>query len=82
MFIGAWGVANALSRFIGTMMSGVIRDIATQIINNSVYGYIVVFILEAGMLAVSLVLLQKISVKKFQKEAREISFSDKAALLE
>jgi BCD family chlorophyll transporter-like MFS transporter len=81
LFIGAWGVANALSRFIGTLMGGVIRDLAAQILNNSVYGYIVVFVVEAGMLAISLILLRKISVHNFQDQVRHISITEKAALL-
>jgi len=81
LFIGAWGVANALSRFIGTLMSGVVRDIAAQLLNNPVYGYMVVFIIEAGMLVVSLILLQEISVRSFQDQVQKISLAEKAELL-
>jgi BCD family chlorophyll transporter-like MFS transporter len=81
LFIGAWGVANALSRFIGTLMSGVVRDIAASILLNPVYGYMVVFIIEAGMLAISLILLRKISVNKFQDQVHKISLTEKAEFL-
>ena len=81
LFIGAWGVANALSRFIGTLMGGVVRDIATQILNNPVYGYMVVFIIEAGMLVVSLILLRKISVQRFQDQVHNVNLVDKAQYL-
>ena len=81
LFIGAWGVANALSRFIGTLMSGVVRDISAQILNNPVYGYMVVFIIEAGMLVVSLILLRKISVQRFQDQVHNVNLVDKAQYL-
>jgi BCD family chlorophyll transporter-like MFS transporter len=81
LFMGAWGVANALSRFIGTLMSGVVRDVATNLLHNPVNGYLVVFIIEASMLAISLVLLRKISVRKFQDQVHKLSFSEKAEFL-
>lgn len=81
LFIGAWGVANALSRFIGTLMSGLVRDVASFILNNPVYGYLVVFILEAGMLVISLVLLRSISVKKFQDQVHKVNITEKAEYL-
>ena len=81
LFMGAWGVSNALSRFIGTLMSGVVRDISSQILHNPVYGYIVVFILEAGFLAFSLYLLKNISVNRFKDQVQHISLSEKAEYL-
>lgn len=82
MFIGAWGVANALSRFIGTLMSGVVRDVASNILHDPVNGYLVVFILEAAMLAFSLILLRKISVSRFQDQVHNISITEKAEYLQ
>ena len=55
LFIGAWGVANALSRFLGTMMGGVVRDVTTRWFNNAIYGYTTVFVLETIMLVISLI---------------------------
>ena len=71
MFIGAWGVANAMSRLIGSVMSGVIRDVVTQVTQNSVGGYVIVFVIEALMLAVSLILLNRIDVNLFRRRAEE-----------
>jgi BCD family chlorophyll transporter-like MFS transporter len=82
LFIGAWGVANALSRFIGTLLSGVVRDIAANMLHDPVNGYLVVFILEAGMLAFSLILLRKISVTKFQDQVHTISLTEKTEYLQ
>ncbi len=81
LFMGAWGVANALSRFIGTLMGGMVRDLFTNLLNNPVAGYLVVFILEAMMLVVSVFLLRKIDVSSFKKQVGTINIKEKAALL-
>jgi len=80
LFIGAWGVANAISRFIGTLMSGVIRDVASNVLNNAVYGYLVVFSIQVLMLVVSVWLLQKIDVSSFKKQVVHLNLQEKAAL--
>jgi len=41
----------------------------------------VVFIIEAGMLVVSLILLKEISVRSFQDQVQKISLAEKAELL-
>ncbi len=81
LFIGAWGVANALSRFLGTLMGGVVRDLATELFQNAVYGYVLVFALETVMLVISLILLGRINLQNFKKQTEELSLSERAALL-
>ena len=81
LFMGAWGVANALSRFIGTLMGGMVRDLFSNLLSNPVSGYLVVFILEAIMLVVSVFLLRKIDVSSFKKQVGTINIKEKAALL-
>ena len=81
LFMGAWGVANALSRFIGTLMGGMVRDLFSNLLSNPVSGYLVVFILEAMMLVVSVFLLRKIDVSSFKKQVGTINIKEKAALL-
>lgn len=81
MFIGAWGMANALSRLIGNMMSGGVRDIVTQIASNPIAGYTVVFLIEAVMLGISLILLGAIDVNLFRKKAEgETTLIERAAI--
>lgn len=81
MFIGAWGMANALSRLIGNVMSGAVRDVVTQIASNPVSGYIVVFFIEAAMLGISLILLGGIDVNLFRKKAGvEATLIERAAI--
>ncbi len=81
LFIGAWGVANALSRLLGTVLGGAVRDLATAISADRVAGYVVVFVIEALLLVLSLVLLRRIDVQRFQEQTRQVSTAEKAALL-
>ncbi len=81
LFIGAWGVANALSRFVGTLMGGVVRDVATNLLNNNVQGYLIVFILEMIMLLVSIVLLRRIDVSSFRQEVKALDIDERVALI-
>lgn len=81
LFMGAWGVANALSRFLGTMMGGVVRDLSTKLMDNAVYGYTTVFVLETIMLVISLFLLRNINVSKFKEQVNQLTLSEKAALM-
>lgn len=81
LFIGAWGVANALSRFVGTLMGGMVRDLATQLFGNAVLGYVIVFLIEILMLIISLWLLRKIDVSNFKRQTDTLSLDDRAALM-
>ncbi len=71
LFIGAWGMANALSRLLGTVLGGIVRDVVTQVTQGAVLGYIVVFGIEALMLLISLFMLGRINVNAFRKQAQE-----------
>jgi BCD family chlorophyll transporter-like MFS transporter len=80
LFIGAWGMANAISRLIGTVLGGAARDIFAQHTQNPVLAYMVVFFIEAAMLALSLWLLGRIDVNAFHKGAKTPSVVERAAL--
>ncbi len=68
MFIGAWGMADALARGFGAVLSGVVRDSIARAAENPVSGYVVVFILEGLMLVASLVILRRVDVQHFRQE--------------
>lgn len=70
MFMGAWGVANALSRLIGTLSAGVLRDVLTVVSGTSLFGYIGVFAVQAGLLVASLIMLGRVDVARFRQEAQ------------
>ena len=80
LYIGAWGFSNGLSRLTGLLMAGVVADIATRITGSALSGYLVVFGIEALMLLVAAVMLSRIDVNRFKKQAHEPAFVDKIAL--
>ncbi len=79
LYIGAWGMAEALARLVGTVLSGLVRDLVAQISHNPVIGYITVFIIEAVLLGVSLRMLSKVDVERFRRQST--SLDERAALM-
>jgi len=80
LFMGAWGMANAISRLLGTVLGGALRDVVATLSQNAVLGYLVVFAIEALMLAISLALLGRINVSAFQDSAIQPSLVERAAI--
>ncbi len=81
LYIGAWGFSNGLSRLVGLLMAGVVADVATQVTGDALHGYLVVFGIEALMLFAAAVMLYRIDVAAFQKQAHEPSFTDRVAVV-
>lgn len=81
LFIGAWGMANAASRLIGALLSGVVRDVLTQVLQNPVLAYVSVFSILALLLFFSLLILRRIDVSVFRQEAESTSVMERAALV-
>jgi BCD family chlorophyll transporter-like MFS transporter len=82
LFIGAWGMANAFSRLLGSVMGGALRDTVSQAAGDPLAGYLVVFSIMALMLLTSLRMLRRISVGDFRQRAEHLSVVDRAALVE
>lgn len=80
LYIGAWGFSNALSRLTGSLLGGIVRDGVTQATGAALSGYIVVFAIEAVMLASAALMLARIDVSSFKRKAAEPSFAEKVAL--
>lgn len=80
LFIGAWGMANAFARLTGSVLSGSVRDLVSQVSQNPVMGYVIVFIIEAAMLLLSLALLRNIDVALFQEKVEEVSLVERVAI--
>ncbi len=83
LYIGAWGMANAISRLIGQVLSGAVRDAISVGLGSPLGGYIVVFLAEALFLFVSVLMLRRIDVSAFQQGAAAESgaLMERAALL-
>jgi BCD family chlorophyll transporter-like MFS transporter len=80
LFIGAWGMANAISRLVGSVLGGIGRDIITQISGNPILGYAVVFSVMAGFMLISLAMLTRIDVSAFRKKENQVSVVERAAM--
>jgi BCD family chlorophyll transporter-like MFS transporter len=80
LYIGVWGFSNALSRLMGTILGGIVRDVVTQLTSAALSGYLVVFGIEAGMLFIAMIMLARIDVSAFQKHAHEPSYVERVAL--
>ncbi len=80
LYIGAWGFSNGLSRLTGLLMAGVVADVATRITGQALSGYLVVFGIEATMLLVAAIMLSRIDVGAFKKQAHDPSFVDTVAV--
>jgi MFS transporter, BCD family, chlorophyll transporter len=81
LFIGAWGMANAISRLLGFTLSGAVRDVITHLTQDNVTGYVVVFSILALMLLISLLMLRQINVSAFHKRAQQMGVVERAALV-
>jgi BCD family chlorophyll transporter-like MFS transporter len=82
LYIGAWGMANALSRLLGSVLGGAVRDIVSQAVGKPLAGYLTVFSLMLLMLLVSLWMLSRISVGDFHRQAEQMSVLERSALVE
>ena len=80
LYIGAWGFSNAMSRLTGSLLGGIVRDGVTQATGQALSGYLVVFGIEAAMLAAAAIMLSRIDVSAFKKQAAEPAFVEKVAL--
>lgn len=81
LYIGAWGFSNGLSRLVGLLMAGIVADLATQMTGNLLSGYLLVFGLEALMLFIAAIMLNRIDVSAFHKKAHDPSFVEKVAVV-
>ncbi len=82
LFIGAWGVSNAFSRLVGSLLAGIVRDVATQMSGDAVLGYGIVFGLEAFMLALAVFLLTRIETSAFHRQVAAPSVVERVALVD
>ncbi len=59
LYMGAWGMAEALARMGGNVLGGGLRDMITVASGNPLAGYGIVFGLQAALAAGSLALLTR-----------------------
>lgn len=81
LFIGAWGMANACSRLIGSLMGGMVRDLAAGLTGQVAAAYTLVFFIMAAIMLTSLIMLRSIDVTRFRQSAEgEASLIERTAV--
>jgi BCD family chlorophyll transporter-like MFS transporter len=80
LFIGAWGMANAISRLSGSVLGGAMRDLLTRVLPDPTQAYVVVFSILALLLLISLFMLNRIDVQAFRETADGVTLVERAAL--
>ncbi|BFM39318.1 BCD family MFS transporter [Synechocystis sp. LKSZ1] len=69
-FIGAWGLSQAMSRGLATVLGGVVLNIGKEIFSQPVLAYGLVFLLQAVGLVASIFLLNRVNIREFQDNAQ------------
>ncbi len=65
-FIGAWGLAQAMSRGIATWIGGIILDLGKVLLKTSLFSYSLVFALSAVMMLLAIRVLNQVNVREFK----------------
>ena len=66
-FIGAWGLAQAMSRGLATLIGGIILDLGKGIFAAPLMSYGLVFAIQAIAMIVAIAVLDRVDVKEFQE---------------
>jgi MFS transporter, BCD family, chlorophyll transporter len=83
LYIGVWGMANAISRLLGSLIGGALRDVLNQLIQNPVLAYVIVFMSMALLMFISLWMLPRIDVSLFRQRAEHhISILERATFID
>ncbi|MEL6581545.1 MAG: BCD family MFS transporter [Cyanobacteria bacterium J06621_12] len=65
-FIGAWGLAQAMSRGVATFVGGVILDVGKSIFDIPLLAYSLVFAIQAVGMILAIAILKQVDVKEFK----------------
>ena len=66
-FIGAWGLAQAMSRGLATLIGGIILDIGKSIFASPLLSYGLVFAIQAVGMILAIAILERVDVKEFKE---------------
>lgn len=83
LYIGIWGMANAISRLLGSLIGGALRDTLNLVLQNPVLAYVAVFAGMALLILISLWMLNRIDVSQFRKrESNQLKVLERASLID
>lgn len=72
-FIGAWGLSQAMSQALATLIGGALLDLGRLLFPSSpVLTYATVFGVEAGVMLLAVYLLGRVSVTEFREKTRRL----------
>ena len=66
-FVGAWGLAQAMSRGLATFGGGVILDLGKSIFAATLLSYSLVFAIQAVAMILAIVILDRVDIKEFKE---------------
>ncbi|MGH1395966.1 MAG: BCD family MFS transporter [Trichormus sp.] len=70
-FIGAWGLAQAVSRGLAVVAGGAVLDLGRRVLPTLELAYGLVFALEAVGMVLSIFLLNRVNVTEFQTNTKQ-----------
>jgi MFS transporter, BCD family, chlorophyll transporter len=70
-FVGAWGLAQAISRGLATVLGGAVLNVGKALSPAPMVAYGAVFVLQAIGLLVAIVLLSRVNIKEFRDNAKQ-----------
>lgn len=66
-FIGAWGLAQAMSRGLATFAGGVVLDVGKSIFATPLMSYSLVFAMQAVVMILAIAILDQVNVQEFKE---------------
>jgi BCD family chlorophyll transporter-like MFS transporter len=70
-FIGAWGLAQSISRGIAVVIGGTVFDIGRKLLPSLELAYGLVFVLEAVGMVLSIWFLNRVNITEFQTSTKQ-----------
>ena len=69
-FIGAWGLAQAITRGLSTVLGGVVLNFGKMVFTVPVLAYGLVFVIQGFGMIVAIWLLGKVNLQEFRDNAK------------
>ncbi|MEM7595554.1 MAG: BCD family MFS transporter [Cyanobacteria bacterium P01_A01_bin.83] len=66
-FIGAWGLAQAMSRGVATLFGGIVLDLGKGIFSSTLMSYGLVFTIQALGMFLAIAILNQVNIEEFKE---------------